>query len=155
MVIGMVALVLLVVPGIQQRIRRAELLAIVSALQMLPWEKRSSALEGFRRDMTGEGKPVPATVTAEELLRRGHLRSNELAGLPLSTRFVLDPEETDEAPQFLLAYVRVREDLFCGCLADGSIQQFDLARLGEQLRLRPGRSASTNDSPHHAQPRNK
>jgi len=112
-------------------------------------QKLISALHAFAQDQAAAGRPLPAEVSLEVLLRGGYLTTNDVKGFAgLELTFSTQADDTN--PQMILARARTADGQFICLLADGSVQQFSRSRYEEMLRNsgRPNVAARQNQAVH-------
>lgn len=96
-------------------------------------EKLISALQAYVNDQRAGGRPFPAEITLQGLIRGGYLSSNDalaFEGIDLAFR----TDALDREPQMILARARLPDGQILCVLADGSVQAFTAARYQEALR---------------------
>ena len=82
----------------------------------------AAAVRSYADTLRTQGKPVPTSVSLEQLVARGLLAPNDVrlfAGLEVT----LNPAADESHPQERLAQVRFPDGAIVEALADGSVQQ--------------------------------
>ena len=110
------------------------LLAVTAGLGYLAFRTRDSqsgtlngvrliqAVRTFAEDLQTQGRPVPDSVPAAELVRRGLLTEGDLGDLA-GFDFTVSLRVDESRPQEVLARVQLPDGSQVIALADGSVQQ--------------------------------
>ena len=106
--------------------RRTEWRHAVSALQSLPRDRMDEAVHACVRDRKAHGSAAPKTLSLNDLINGGYLRSNEVGELSgMDATFPVAANETNPdstIPRDIVACVRLSDGSKVIELFDGSIQ---------------------------------
>ncbi|HMO65026.1 MAG TPA: hypothetical protein PKE47_07365 [Verrucomicrobiota bacterium] len=96
----------------------------------------TTAVELHARELQARGRPVPATVTLEELIEAGHLTRADAQAFQ-GARVVFHPGVTETMPQQVLCEAHLPDGTILAVFGDGSVQQMTPARQGEVQAASP------------------
>lgn len=102
------------------------------------------ALANYARDCRTRGQPLPQSVTLEDLVRGGYLRTEDAGTFEgVAVTFFTDaPDET--RPQNILVAARLPDGTVQVVLGDGSVQAFTAQRFAEHLKASGQKAEVTN-----------
>jgi hypothetical protein len=93
-----------------------------------------AALSSYRQELQATGKPLPESVTLDDLIRRGLLRQEEVMGFD-GMKVTIPLTSADESqPQANLLEVTHPDGTKTVVQGDGSVQQATTARMRELLK---------------------
>jgi hypothetical protein len=96
-------------------------------------ERLANAMARYTEDLHSRGEALPRTITLDMLVRQGYLSVEDTKPLQ-GVELVFHTDAVDTNPQMLLVEARMPDGQMQAVLADGSVQQFSLARWAEVQR---------------------
>ncbi len=104
-----------------------------------------SAMQAFSRDLTNRGRPLPQSVSLNDLVSQGYISSNSVRafqGMEVKIWFGINETE----PQKVLMSARLPNGSVSATLADGSVHQFSAQSFAEHLKKTGQQGGAANGS---------
>ncbi len=102
-------------------------------------------MQAFSRDLTNRGRPLPQSVSLNDLVSQGYISSNSVRafeGMEVKIWFGIN----ETAPQKVLMSARLPNGTVSATLADGSVHQFSAQSFAEHLKKTGQQGAAANGS---------
>ena len=107
--------------------------AIVGRTPSIDGKRYMAGLTQYAQDLRSRGEPLPPSITLDELVRGGYLRTEDARPFEhAEVTFYTDADET--RPMSVLMEARMPDGQVHAVLGDGSVQQFPAGRWQEHLK---------------------